>query len=81
MRQKDAPENFLRPRRLPGDPPWFRTVPPARLVAVRTEPSGKGRQKNRMLTRKHSRTKQRKWTSYCFTAPSKKRKGHIVTEA
>ena len=34
----DLPENFFRPSRLPGDPPWLCTVPPARLVAVRTAP-------------------------------------------
>lgn len=33
------PENFLTPNRLPGEPPWLETVPPARFVAVRTDPS------------------------------------------
>jgi hypothetical protein len=32
------PENFFSPRRFPGEPPWLRTVPPARFVAVRTDP-------------------------------------------
>jgi hypothetical protein len=32
------PENFFNPSRLPGEPPWLRTLPPARFVAVRTEP-------------------------------------------
>lgn len=32
------PENFLTPRRFPGDPPWLCTVPPARFVAVLMEP-------------------------------------------
>ena len=27
------------PRRLPGEPPWLWTVPPARFVAVRTDPT------------------------------------------
>ena len=34
----DEPENFLIPNRFPGEPPWFLTVPPARLVAVLTDP-------------------------------------------
>ena len=34
----DAPENFLTPSRLPGEPPWLLTVPPARFVAVLTLP-------------------------------------------
>lgn len=33
------PENFFTPRRFPGECPWLRTVPPARLVAVLTEPT------------------------------------------
>lgn len=32
------PENFLRPKRFPGEPPWLWTVPPARFVAVRMAP-------------------------------------------
>lgn len=35
---EDPPENFLTPRRFPGEPPLLRTDPPARLVAVRMEP-------------------------------------------
>jgi hypothetical protein len=31
-------ENFLTPSLRPAEPPWFFTVPPARLVAVRIEP-------------------------------------------
>ena len=34
-----TPENFLTPSRFPGEPPWLETVPPARFVAVRTDPS------------------------------------------
>lgn len=34
----NQPENFLTPSRLPGDPPWLWTVPPARFVAARTAP-------------------------------------------
>ena len=37
-KEGDGPENFLIPNRFPGDPPWFLTVPPARLVAVLTDP-------------------------------------------
>ena len=33
-----TPENFLIPKRFPGEPPWLRTLPPARFVAVRTAP-------------------------------------------
>ena len=33
-----TPENFLTPRRFPGEPPWLWTVPPARLVDVRIAP-------------------------------------------
>lgn len=36
--KEDGPENFLIPNRFPGDPPWFLTVPPARFVAVLTDP-------------------------------------------
>lgn len=39
----DSPENFLTPKRLPGEPPWLRTVPPARLVAVRIAPKNKAK--------------------------------------
>ena len=35
---ENGPENFLIPKRFPGDPPWFLTVPPARFVAVLTDP-------------------------------------------
>jgi len=38
----DVPENFLTPRRLPGDPPWLWTVPPALFVAVRIAPPAAG---------------------------------------
>ena len=38
VREDDGPENFLIPNRFPGDPPWFLTVPPARFVAVLTDP-------------------------------------------
>ena len=34
----NAPENFFTPKRLPGEPPWLLTEPPARFVAVRTLP-------------------------------------------
>ena len=37
--EAELPENFLIPNRFPGEPPWLRIVPPARLVAVRTWPS------------------------------------------
>ena len=37
-KEDDGPENFLIPNRFPGDPPWFLTVPPARFVAVLTDP-------------------------------------------
>ena len=36
--EENGPENFLIPSRFPGDPPWFLTVPPARFVAVLTDP-------------------------------------------
>jgi hypothetical protein len=42
--KEHAPENFFKPRRLPGEPPWLRTVPPARFVAVRTAPVALARQ-------------------------------------
>jgi hypothetical protein len=37
-KEGNGPENFFTPRRFPGEPPWLRTEPPARLVAVRMEP-------------------------------------------
>lgn len=37
-KEEHGPENFFIPKRFPGDPPWFLTVPPARLVAVLTDP-------------------------------------------
>ena len=37
-KEEDRPENFFIPNRFPGDPPWFLTVPPARFVAVLTDP-------------------------------------------
>ena len=39
LKFQGAPENFLTPNRFPGEPPWLWTVPPARFVAVRTEPT------------------------------------------
>jgi hypothetical protein len=38
----DGPENFFIPNRFPGEPPWFLTVPPARFVAVLTDPRPSG---------------------------------------
>ena len=37
--EQRLPENFLTPKRLPGEPPWLWTVPPARFVAVRIAPN------------------------------------------
>ncbi len=36
--QRTIPENFFKPRRFPGEPPWLFTVPPARFVAFRIAP-------------------------------------------
>ena len=37
-KEENGPENFFIPSRFPGEPPWFLTVPPARFVAVLTDP-------------------------------------------
>ena len=58
------PENFLTPRRFPGEWPWLRTVPPARFVAVLTEPSPNRQYRStkwRLIAQKVAHTCCREW--------------------
>lgn len=79
----DVPENFFTPNRFPGDPPWLETVPPARFVAVRTEPKPNGIRTrsavNSIVCRSHGycqRTCGLEWVSEEFCTTPKALEGH-----